>query len=187
MHTRIRTLLLTVFTILAPTMVAKADSGFSAGFDIGGERLELLGTATHRLAGIIKVCRAALYGPPNIPGEIINESDIPKRIEIEYYVPVGRERLIKMAEESLQSQYSEEQLKPFQEQILRFNQLYRDVERSDRYAMTYHPETGLTLEFNGVALGSVADPGFASAYLSIWLGDNPVSPSMKRKLIFPEK
>ena len=53
--------------------------------------------------------------------------------------------------------------------------------------MTYHPETGLTLELNGVALGSVTDSGFARTYLSIWLGDNPVSPSMKRKLVSANK
>jgi hypothetical protein len=172
-----------VAVLLAAPLAAVADSAFPERHELDGERLDLIGTATHRLVGLVKVCRAALYGPPNAPGDDIHLSDVPKRLEIEYFVSVGRERLIAMAEESLEGQFTDEQLRPLAEQILRFNDLYRDVGKSDRYALTYHPDSGLTLELNGETLGSVAGADFARTYLSIWLGDDPVSPAMKRKLI----
>ena len=88
-----------------------------------------------------------------------------------------------MAEDSLQTQFSEDQLRPLDAKIRDFHRLYRDVGKSDRYAMTYHPDRGLTLELNGEKLGSVPGARFARTYLSIWLGDDPVSPAMKRKLL----
>jgi hypothetical protein len=175
--------LVALLLVVFPLSIRANESGFSYGHDIGDERLRLQGTATHKVAGLIKVCRAALYVPASAAGDDIHLADIPKRIEIEYFVPVGRERLVRMAEESLQKQFTEEQLRPFSSQIERFNRMYKDVGRSDRYALTYHPERGLTLELNGEQLGTVAGAQFASTYLSIWLGEDPVSPSMKRKLL----
>ena len=160
-----------------------AAAEFSPQHVVAGQSLDLKGTATHRLAGLLKVCRAALYGLPSDAGEDIHLRDVPKRLEIEYFVPVGKDRLIRMAEDSLRSQFSADQLQPLDRQIREFHKLYQDVGRSDRYAMTYHPEQGLTLELNGEILGSVPGPRFARTYLAIWLGDDPVSPAMKKKLL----
>jgi len=167
--------------LLMIALPAAAD--FSPRHIVAGESLDLKGTATHRLAGILKICRAALYGPANAAGDSLHLADIPKRLEIEYYVSVDRDRLIRMAEDSLNTQFSKAELQPFSREIGEFHKLYRDVGKSDRYAMTYHPDRGLTLELNGEKLGSVPGALFARTYLSIWLGDNPVSPSMKRKLM----
>lgn len=181
--TKISTAIMALLLIAGPISVRANQIGFPSGREIDGEWLHLKGTATHKLAGLIKVCRAALYGPPNASGEDIHLADIPKRIEIEYFVSIGRERLIRMAKENLKNQFTEEQLRPFSSQIEQFNRLYRDVGRSDRYALTYHPDRGLTLELNGEQLGTVSGAQFARTYLSIWLGDDPVSPAIKRKLL----
>ena len=169
--------------LLVAPGAAEAETGFSPRHIIAGEPLALKGTATHRLAGVLKICRAALYVPAGAGGDGIHLADVPKRLEIEYFVPVGRDRLVRMAEDSLQTQFTNEQLRPFREEIREFHKLYRDVGRSDRYAMTYHPDRGLTLELNGEILGSVPGPQFARTYLAIWLGDDPVSPAMKKNLL----
>jgi hypothetical protein len=176
-------ILKTGIAIMILLIALPVSAEFSKQHVVAGESLDLKGTATHRLAGLLKICRAALYGPADSAGEDIHLRDVPKRLEIEYFVPVGKDRLIRMAEESLESQFSADQLQPFARQIREFHKLYQDVGRSDRYAMTYHPDRGLTLELNGEMLGSVQGAGFAKTYLAIWLGDDPVSPTMKRRLL----
>ncbi len=176
-------MVLGVAALLFTPSAAANDLGFSPRHIIEGEPLALKGTATHRLAGILKICRAALYGPAGAAGDQLHLYDVPKRLEIEYFVPVGKDRLVQMAVDSLETQFTDDQLLPFQDRIREFHKLYRDVGRSDRYAMTYHPELGLTLELNGEILGSVPGARFASTYLAIWLGDDPVSPAMKKKLL----
>jgi hypothetical protein len=60
---------------------------------------------------------------------------------------------------------------------------YLPVNPKDRYAFTYVPGKGSTLTLNGRSLGVFHGLDFANAFLSIWIGPDPVSGELKRQLL----
>ena len=71
------------------------------------------------------------------------------------------------------------------EELEIFNSFYRDVKAGQRYAFSYVPGQGLEMELDGEVLGKVEDAEFAAAYMSIWLGPEPVSRDLQEGLFDP--
>lgn len=55
--------------------------------------------------------------------------------------------------------------------------------RRGRLVLTYVPREGTTILFNRRKLGVIKGPGFMTALFSVWLGENPVSARLKRRLL----
>jgi len=71
-------------------------------------------------------------------------------------------------------------MKPRLERLFR---TYRPVRPGDRYAFTYVPGRGSTLTLNNAGLAVFEGLDFANAFLSIWLGPNPVDQGLKKALL----
>ena len=56
----------------------------------------------------------------------------------------------------------------------------RDI---DRLALSMAPEHGLWLEFNGREVARINKPQFGRLYFGIWLGDPPLSASLRDALL----
>jgi len=67
--------------------------------------------------------------------------------------------------------------------VISFNRLYRNVRPGDRYAITYIPGKGTTLELNGKVEGTVEGELFSKALFSIWIGKNPIDRDFRKKIM----
>jgi hypothetical protein len=144
--------------------------------------LRLRGTALLRYGFVFKVYAAALYLASGVPSERALE-DVPRRLEIEYFRPISAEDFRRAANAVLARNVDPRTLERLRPRIERLHDLYADVEAGDRYALTYLPGRGTELAMNGEPLGTIAGADFASAYFRIWLGEEPVSESLREDLL----
>lgn len=145
-------------------------------------QLQLKGTALLRYLVFIEAYAGALYLPVDIRGDQALK-DIPRHLVLDYRVGIqakdfGKATTIKIKESLSNEVYN--RLAPKVEQL---NQLYRDVNSGDRYALTYIPGKGTTLSYNAIPLGTIEGVEFSKALFSIWIGENPIDESFRDKLL----
>lgn len=155
---------------------------FDRVIEIKEQPLQLRGAALHRYKVLFKAFVAALYLPPDAASEGAL-SDVPKRLEIEYFWGIPAADFASITLDRIAMNVSAERLVRLRATIARFNDLYADVEPGDRYSLTYLPGVGTQLALNGVPLGTAPGADFASAIFSIWLGDNPLDAGLKTGLL----
>ena len=108
---------------------------------------------------------------------------VPKRLEFRYSRKLRADQITEAAEEFLERNLSPDLIARLRPSIEALNRLYIDVGEGDRYALTYLPGEGTSLDLNGRRLGTVDGDEFAAAYYSIWLGDKPISSDFKAALL----
>jgi len=108
---------------------------------------------------------------------------VPKRLEFVYFGSLDAGDFADAANESLSENLDPETLAKYRDQIDAFNDLYVDIEKNDRYAISHIPGRGLQLEHNGQVLGLVEGGEFANAYFRIWFGDKPFNRRLKTSLL----
>lgn len=69
------------------------------------------------------------------------------------------------------------------ERLERFVELFTDVVEGDRVWLDFVPGRGTQVSINGVVRGLVEGDDFNAALLSIWLGRDPVSESLKNAML----
>lgn len=147
-----------------------------------GALLELRNVALLRYRVVFKAYVAGLYLGEGIePSRILD--DVPKRLEIEYFWAIEAADFARVTTEGIETNVDRETFARLRPRIERLNELYRQVEPSDRYAITYLPRRGTELSLNGRALGAIEGADFASAVFSIWFGDEPLDGVLKRDLL----
>lgn len=156
---------------------------FEPTCDCAGVPLKLRGAGVFRFKGLIKVTASALYLPPDAPSDRIWDADVPKCLVMEYFRDLSAADLVRSGDTYLRKNLTEDQLAEIARGVDKINRLYRDVEKGDRYMLSYRPGRGTQLLLNGIVLGSIPGEAFASYYLSIWLGPRPVSESMRDDLL----
>lgn len=155
---------------------------FDPEFRSADTLLHLRGAATYRHLGVFKVYTAALYLPPDAKGSDF-WTEIPKRLEIAYLRPLSAADLVQSGDTFLRRNTTEAEYTRIQEDLDRVNSWYQDVERGDRYTLTYMPGKGTQLSLNGIEQGVIPGTDFARFYFRIWLGNNPVSQSVRDTLM----
>ncbi|HWR72022.1 MAG TPA: chalcone isomerase family protein [Nitrospirota bacterium] len=163
-----------------------ADSGFQPVITVDNTVLSLRGTGRLRWKGLIKVYDLGLYLPQDLPSTDVF-TDAPKRLEFHYSVEIRAKDFGEAAAPYLDKNVPPDELKKLQNRITAINGLYRDVKSGDRYTLTYLPGKGTELAWNGTILGVIDGADFAGAYFRIWLGEHPISESMRRSLLQPPK
>jgi hypothetical protein len=149
---------------------------------LAGTELELQGVGLFRYRWVIKAYVAALYLPSEVATQQVL-SDVPKRLELEYFWQIHGADFGPVAEEILLRQFDGSALAPLRERIELLHAAYRDVEPGDRYALDYVPGRGTTLSLNGEAIVTIPGADFAAVYFAIWLGDAPLDASFKSQLL----
>ncbi|MEW5755543.1 MAG: chalcone isomerase family protein [Pseudomonadota bacterium] len=162
------------------------DARFDAGFSLSDPPLQLRGAGLLKYAVFIDVYAAALYLPPQTASAQALEPDVAKRLEIVYFVDITREQFAAAAMKTLARQLSDTDMQKLRDRINQLHALYRNVSKGDRYALTFQPDQGTTLELNGNVLGAIPGADFAAAYFSIWLGEEPIAPALKDTLLKPD-
>jgi hypothetical protein len=150
----------------------------------GGVPLELHGTGLLRYRIVFKAYVAALYLGGGA-GALDVLTDVPKRLELEYFWSIDGDDFGDAADEILRRNFEPSDLEPLRERIDRIHRWFESVKPGDRYALTYLPGEGTELSLNGEAKGIVPGADFAAAYFAIWLGRRPIDDSLRAQLLEP--
>jgi hypothetical protein len=155
---------------------------FDDVLNASGVRLKLQGAGVYYYKRLLKAVAAALYLDDQASaGDPL--ADVAKRLEMEYFWGVSGKSLVAGSTAMLARNLPPAKLAALQPQIDTMHTLYRDVAAGDRCALVYLPDVGTSLFHNGKLLGTVSGTEFASAYFSIWFGEQPMDAGLKRQLL----
>jgi hypothetical protein len=154
---------------------------FASAVRISGEPFRLNGAGLFRWNYFVKVYAAALYLPEGRAFDLA--SDVPRRLEIAYFVDIGAKGFGRAANQLLERSFAAEELAPLRERLDRLHAAYVDIRPGDRYTLTYLPGAGTELAHNGRRLVVIEGEDFARAYFSIWLGDRPIDGGLRDALL----
>ena len=153
---------------------------FPEAVEAGSREMRLQGAGLLRYKVIFRGYVAALYQQAPRPDA---EAPSAKRLEIEYFWDIPAGEFQKATVEGMRKNSDPENFAKLRQQIDTFNQFYRDIESGDRYSLTYLPERGTELALNGEPLGTMPGEDFARALFGIWLGEQPLDETLKKKLL----
>lgn len=132
--------------------------------------------------GFIDAYAGALYVLPDVgPGAVLG--DTPKRLEIAYFHALEDEEFAAATTKGVRKRVSDADFARLRARLERLNRLYRDVSPGDRYALTYTPDGGTELSWNGRPLGRIPGADFAAVIFGLWLGDKPFDERFKTALL----
>ncbi len=169
--------------LLATTAVARQKGPlFSPTVEISGDELVLNGQGVLRYKRIIPVYDAALYLPAAAePAQALDS--VVRRLEVVYRVGTRAKRFADAGDVVLARNYSPDAIGAIQDRLDRINALFPNPEKGDRCAITFVPNKGTELSFNGDSLGWIEGDDFGEAYFSIWLGEKPASRALRDDLL----
>ncbi|WP_175469429.1 chalcone isomerase family protein [Desulfoluna spongiiphila] len=144
--------------------------------------LRLRGVATLRYLRFIKAYAGALYMPKAIPSDDVLR-DVPKRLVLEYFQSIDAEDFADATRAMVERNTDADTFSRIAPELYRLCRAFRSVAPTDRYALTYTPESGLSLTLNGILLGTFQGPDFARAMFAVWLGDAPIDKAFRKRLL----
>ena len=162
--------------------VVVGDIDFTDSTTVGDQAVPLRNAALYRYLGLISVYAAALYLPADAEGDYCR-ADTPKRLELSYLVEIAASDFARSANHVLDNNLSPAKREALADRIETLHRAYRDVEKGDRYSLTYIPEQGTELALNGSVLTNVVGADFACAYFGIWLGGDPIDDGLRDRLL----
>ncbi len=170
----------------ASFMVAERALAYAQTMQWNGATIELKGSGEAHYLGFIDVYEAALYGKPGVAARQLLTRDVPMCLRLDYQRAIGREDIVKAADTVLKRQNDASSLTPLHARIDRLHAAYRDVEADDYYVLCYSPGAGSELSLNGETLIKIEGRDFAVRYFALWLGEEPLSESLKQALLATE-
>ena len=75
------------------------------------------------------------------------------------------------------------QLPALKDRIATLNGWMADMKSGQKMTFIFKPGTGVQVDVNGQAKGTIKGDDFAKAFLSIWLGAEPPNPEIKAGLL----
>jgi len=99
------------------------------------------------------------------------------------YKEVGRDKIIDGWNDGLRENISQTEFQALAGRLEKFNALFKTVRKGDVIRIDYNPATGTEVRINDEWRGSVEGNDFFRALLRIWLGEHPVSNSLKHEML----
>jgi hypothetical protein len=161
----------------------------AAATTIGGIELplrqgdfQLQGAGLLRKGLIFKIYVGALY--------VTNKEDVgnilgavPKRLDIHYFHHTPKKHMIRVAEETLRKNLSEEEYQRLLPKIEQLHNAYLNGKKGSFASLIYMPGEGLTYSFDNEPVLTIDCDDFANAYFTIWLGEEPSSQTVKMGML----
>lgn len=151
----------------------------------GEETPLVLNGAGIRKKFFFKIYLASLYLPQkqSDPRQIV-DSDQPKRLQMDMiYSKVDKEKFVEGWNEGFSANQSADDLAALRERLERFNAMFETLVEGDRVVLDYLPGMGTRVTIKGVERGVLPGHDFNRALLQVWLGDSPVTGSLKQDLL----
>jgi hypothetical protein len=150
---------------------------------LNGETLVLNGLGL-RLATFVKVkvYVAGLYVPaPSDQAQALLDADQPWQLVLSFLRAVGADDMSKAWNEGFENN-AKAQLPALKDRIETLNGLMKDLKEKETLVFSYVPGEGTRVAVAGGEEVSIEGPDFASALLSLWLGEPP-NKEIKRGLL----
>ena len=150
-----------------------------------GDRELVLNGAGVREKFFFDIYVAALYLPARSrdAGAIL-QTDQPWRMSMNFlYSEVDKEKLDKGWDEGFEANVAKDRLPALQERLQKFKSMFTTMHKGDVIQMDYMPGTGVRVVIKGEEKGVVPGADFARALLSVWIGPEPVTSSVKKSLL----
>jgi hypothetical protein len=174
--------------LLTPYVGAKSIAGLSLDESLqraeDGVTLELNGAGVReKLFFDIYVAALYLQQKSNQPSVILNNEKA-ARVEMRMlYSEVTQEKFIQGWNEGFNANLSKDQLGRLADRLSQFNGWFETLYEGDVVELDYFPGKGTRVIIKGVEKGVIPGADFFQALLSVWLGDKPVTKSLKRGLL----
>lgn len=128
---------------------------------------------------------ASLYLPSATgDAKAILEADQPNRVQMNMlHSKVVREKLVDAWNDGFAANHTATQLAPLKERVERFNGMFDTLVAGDLVQFDYMPDVGTRVSINHKERGVIPGHDFNTALLRIWLGESPVTQSLKRELL----
>jgi len=134
------------------------------------------GTATWMF---FDVYNATLFAKKSsLPQDFLNDAESLK-LELCYLRAISTDIFIEGANEVLPTKLTT----TLQNEVNRLHDAYLPVEPNDCYVLEYEPQTGTQLKLNNQTIFTSQVEGFKAVYFGVWLGENPLSESLKNSLL----
>ena len=133
----------------------------------------------------ISVYVGALYLPKKSSStqEVLAQTG-PRRVLMHFvYDEVSAQKLVGAWNEGFAANHDESELAPLRARIARFNALFVGVKKNDVITLDYRPGEGTRVNYNDQIKGNIPGEDFNKALLNIWLGEKPVTASLKKALL----
>lgn len=139
----------------------------------------ILGEGTARW-GLFKLYDAKVSAPKNISADTLLDDSTELKLELCYHRRLTVDNFVDGANHVLEKQALTPTL---QQAVDKLHQAYQPVDKGDCYVLAYQPNQGTRLILNQKTLVTVDTPGFKATYFGIWLGEQPLSNTLKNALL----
>ncbi len=96
---------------------------------------------------------------------------------------VAKKKLVAAWNEGFEANNSDQELASLKQRIEDFNAMFETLVAGDLVELDYLPDTGTQVRINDVVKGVIPGQDFNRALLKIWLGESPVTESLKKDLL----
>lgn len=110
-------------------------------------------------------------------------ADVPKRIEVSYFVRIPGEKLTRYTEKMMRLNMSAKEYAGISDRLKKMSEYFVDLKPGDRYALTYIPELGTQFEYNDNIIGVIEGEDFARGIFSVWIGGVPMDKHLKQQIL----
>ena len=126
---------------------------------------------------------AALYAPEGASAADILATETDFRLQFRYLREIEKSIILKSADRMLDKNLSSSELQQIADRVEQINTAYTTVRDGDRSSLTFQRDEGTTLRINSEPAVTIEGDDFARLYFQIWLGEQPISPSLRDALL----
>ena len=99
------------------------------------------------------------------------------------YSEVSKDKITAGWTDGLEKNTSHTKMQALKESLTTFNKLFRTVRKGDVIRIDYLPDNGTQVRINGEWRGTVEGNDFFRSLLSVWLGEKPVTKSLRESML----
>lgn len=178
-------LLLALALSAAPASARAPEPSFPPNIELGSSdtALSKIGEYRYLYRMFFKLYDAALYTLPGATAEDVLTAKTQFRLQFRYLREIEKAIILKSSEKMLHKNLSPAELQQISDRVNRINEACRTVDEGDHSSLTYQPGVGTTLAINGEAQITIEGEDFARLYFKIWLGQQPISQSLRQSLL----
>jgi hypothetical protein len=183
---RLLTALFLAMTLMhSPSIAREPEPSFpdNVEFTASAYDLSKLGEYRYVYRIFFQLYDAALYTAPGAKVEDVLNATTSFRLQFRYLREIDKSIILESSDRMLRKNLSDEQFQQIAERVARINDAYRTVKDGDHSALTYQPGNGTTLTINGEPIITIEGEDFAQLYFQIWLGEQPISKSLRENLL----
>lgn len=176
---------LILLAFLFSTVTASALSGIPSSYNVAGKQLVLNGAGT-RTKFIISVYNAGLFLPQkSTDAAQIIAADEPMAMRLKILSGLASAEKMKNAIKEGFHKSTGGNTAPIQAQIddLLQSAFSGEIKKGDTFDLVYIPGAGTLVLKNNKTLTTIKGVPFKKALFGIWLSDNPVQASLKKRLL----